>query len=77
VGRGWFVADDEPQPQPDERQTYDPHRSAIWPTSPPGTRLPVRPVARWKDMLGLIFILLVLAGMGVLVWWFIETVRSR
>jgi hypothetical protein len=60
-----------------EPETFDPNRLGIWPTYPPGTRLPIRQVNRWLDWLGLIVVIAVLAGGGLLIWWFIATVHHR
>jgi hypothetical protein len=64
--------------EPDKPPTYDPNRSAIWPTFPPGTRLPARQVRHpWLDWFGLVLVTAALVGVGFLVWWFIETVNHR
>jgi len=44
---------------------------------PRGTRLPIQEVPKWLDCLLLILVLMMLTGIGFLVWWFIEMVRAQ
>jgi hypothetical protein len=70
------VAKEEPNAEVEGR-TYDPNLTTLWPTFPRGTRLPVHEIALWKDILGLIFMLILMTGVGLLIWWLVETVHRR
>jgi hypothetical protein len=64
-------------PDATRQRTYDPNDLSVWPVYPPGTRLPMAKRSPGKNALILAFLLVVIAGAGVLVWWFISTVASR
>lgn len=66
---------DSPEAQPE--RAYDPNETSIWPVYPPGTRLPMADWSRRKAVLILLHLLAIMAGAGVLIWWFIATVTSR
>src|SRR4051794_27079056 len=58
-------------------RTYDPNDLSVWPVYPPGTRPPMAKWSPGKNALILVFLLVVMAGAGALVWWVISPVASR
>lgn len=56
-------------------KTWNPNENSVLPFFPPNTRLSIRPISQWKQVVGFVCVLLIFAAIGVGVWQFITYVR--
>jgi hypothetical protein len=72
------MPNEEQRAKKSDSDTFDPNRSAVWPTYPQGTRLPVPEWqhSRRNRVIFDLVMLVVFAAFVAAVWWFLATVTK-